>query len=82
MTSGAILSMGNNTLTISGGTVDFGSAEGILNQNNANITVNSSLTGTGGLTMTQHHRRHHYPQRRQQLHGHHDDQRQPRHPDR
>ena len=52
VTSGAILSMGNNTLTLSGGTVDFGSAEGILDQNNANITVNSSLTGTGGLTLT------------------------------
>ena len=50
--SGAILSMGNNTLTISGGTVDFGSAEGILDQNNANITVNSTLTGTNGLTIT------------------------------
>ena len=50
--SGAILSMGNKTLTISGGTVDFGSAEGILNQNNANIDVNSTITGTGGLTIT------------------------------
>ena len=50
--SGAIMSMGNNTLTFNGGTIDFGSAEGILNQNNANLTVNSSLTGTGGLTVT------------------------------
>jgi len=32
--------------------VDFGSAEGILQNNNANIVVNSSLTGTGGLTVT------------------------------
>src|ERR1019366_7602682 len=49
--SGAVLSEGNNTLTLNGGTVDFGSAEGILGQNNANIAVNSSLTGTGGLTI-------------------------------
>ena len=76
VTSGAILSMGNNTLTISGGTVDFGSAEGILDQNNANTAVNSSLTGPNGLTITEHHRRHHHPQlRRQQLHGHHHRQR-------
>ena len=52
VTSGAIMSMGNQTLTIAGGTVDFGSAEGILNENNANITVTSSLTGTNGLTLT------------------------------
>ena len=52
VTSGAILSMGNNTLTISGGTVDFGTAEGILDQNNANITVTSALTGSNGLTVT------------------------------
>src|SRR5262249_22228699 len=52
LTAGAILSMGNNQLTVSGGTVDFGSAEGILDQNNANIVINSSLTGTGGLTLT------------------------------
>src|SRR5262249_41882263 len=39
-------------LTISGGTVDFGPAEGLLNQNNANIVVNSTLSGTGGLTAT------------------------------
>lgn len=49
--AGAILSEGNNVLTVSGGTVDFGAAEGILGQNNANITMNSSLTGTGGLTV-------------------------------
>ena len=52
VTSGAIMSMGNQTLTISGGTVDLGSAEGILDQNNANLVVNSSITGTGGLTLT------------------------------
>ena len=58
VTTGAILAMGNQLLTIGGGTaatngtLDFGSAEGILNQNNANITVNSSITGTGGLTIT------------------------------
>ena len=50
--SGAIMAMGNNTLTISGGTVDIGTAEGILDQNDVTITVNSSLTGTGGLTLT------------------------------
>ena len=52
VTSGAILSMGNATLTLSGGTVDFGSAEGILQTSNAGITVNSVLTGTNGLTLT------------------------------
>src|SRR5262249_27475442 len=49
--SGALLAEGNNTLTLNGGTVDFGAAEGILGQNNANIAVNSTLTGTGGLTI-------------------------------
>src|SRR5205085_503653 len=52
VTSGAILAMGGNTLTLSGGTIDFGTAEGILDQNNANISVNSTLTGTGGLTIS------------------------------
>ncbi len=52
VTSGAIMAMGNNTLTITGGTVDFGSAEGILNENNANITFNSAIAGTNGLTIS------------------------------
>src|SRR5205814_7758062 len=53
VTSGAILAMGNQTLTLSGGTVDFGPAEGLLQTNNANIVANSSLTGTGGLTVVE-----------------------------
>ena len=42
--------MGNQTLTLNGGTVDFGPAEGLLQVSNANITANSTLIGTGGLT--------------------------------
>ena len=59
--SGALLTMGAQTLTIGNnvnnniqtdGTVDFGSAEGIINNNNSNLTLNSPIAGTGGVTMT------------------------------
>ena len=59
MASGAILSEGNNTLQIGGnsaasdGTVDFGSAEGIMGENNAPISPsNSQITGSERCDLT------------------------------
>lgn len=51
VTSGTILfSSGSNT--INGGTLDFGAAEGIIYANGSgNSTINSRITGTGGLTI-------------------------------
>src|SRR5262249_11706950 len=52
--SGAILATGN--LTFTGGTLNFGSAEGIIHVSlaggaaNTNVTINSVITGSGGLT--------------------------------
>ena len=64
ISSGALVVTNNNAAadiaTISGGTVNFGSAEGIINSNNntgvgadtTTLTVNSAITGTNGLTIT------------------------------
>jgi fibronectin-binding autotransporter adhesin len=52
--SGAILATGN--LTFTGGTLNFGAAEGIIHVSLAggaattNVTINSVITGSGGLT--------------------------------
>ena len=51
--SGGILATGGGSATISGGTINFGTAEGIINSNfysSTNLTINSVLTGSGGLT--------------------------------
>jgi autotransporter-associated beta strand protein len=48
--SGAILSTSGN-LTFDGGTVAFGSAEGIIHSTDySNVTINSAISGSGGLT--------------------------------
>ncbi len=61
--SGTVVVTNNNaaadTATISGGTVNFGSAEGIIISNNntgvaadtTTLTVNSAITGTNGVTI-------------------------------
>ena len=49
--SGGVLGISGATPTISGGTLDFGSAEGIL-QANVSTTITSTITGTGGLTIS------------------------------
>ena len=52
--SGGLMATGGNTLTFAaGGTLNFGSAEGIIIGNNSNLTINSPITGTGGLTISQ-----------------------------
>ncbi|WP_395744146.1 beta strand repeat-containing protein [Prosthecobacter sp.] len=51
VSSGAILFSTGNTLGISGGTLDFGSREGIITINSTGNTIISSIiTGSGGLT--------------------------------
>ena len=54
--AGAVVQTNATTLTISGGTLDFGSAEGLLMVGPATvstgITVTSSISGNGGLTIT------------------------------
>ncbi len=50
--SGAIMATGGNTATIQGGTVNFGTAEGVIFNNNSNITINSAISGTSGVTIT------------------------------
>ena len=49
--SGAILATSGGTATITGGTVNFGTAEGILIASTG-LTINSATTGTGGLTIS------------------------------
>ena len=51
VTSGAIASDGSNNLTISGGTIDFGAAEGIIGHTQAQLTISSTIAGSGGLTI-------------------------------
>ncbi len=47
--SGGLVASSGGTATLTGGTLNFGTAEGVLTASTA-LTINSSITGTGGLT--------------------------------
>ncbi len=49
--SGGLVASSGGTATLAGGTLNFGTSEGILTASTA-LTINSSITGTGGLTVS------------------------------